>query len=443
LNNRENRRKASYAKELAESGGWYHSFEWPDGTVTEGVQTMDHQRDRWTSFGLPDDLTGKRVLDIGAWDGWFGFEAERRGASVTAVDCVEMPNFVEAHRRLNSAVDYRIIDIYDLPEAGLGKFDCVFFLGVLYHVKHPLLALEIVCALTEESAFVSSFVTDAHTWREHTDELPTLEFYETDELGGFMDSWFGPSVSCVLALCRAAGFARVDFLRIWDNHASVACHRKWPAAEARSAVSAELLGVCHARNWGINFNSRREEYLCWSFRWFEDGLRLEDVQLEVGGYGVPTVFLTKDAGERWIANCRLPPGLDAGWTEVSVTVAGAAASNSLRIAVDIPVVTDRVVIAGVTDGFDWTPAEVHLGTSGFLSCWMDGLPENADRNNTRVVLGGTRLDIDFLGELDERGFRQANAFVPIALAEGEYELKVSCGGVESEGVVLRVCSNSR
>ena len=404
---------------------------------------MDHQRDRWARFALPDDLRGKRVLDIGAWDGWFSFEAERHGASVIAVDCIEMPNFLEAHRRLNSAVDYRIIDLYELPEAGLGKFDYVFFLGILYHVKHPLLALEIVCAFTEESAFVSSFTTDAHTWHEHADALPTLEFYETDELGGSMDNWFGPSVSCVLALCRAAGFARVDFLRTWDNHAAVACHRNWPAAQARSADRAELLGVCHSRNWGINFNSRREEYLCWSFFWPNGDLRREDVHLEVGGYGVPTVFLTKDAGERWIANCRLPPGLDAGWAEISVTVAGAAASNSLRIAVDIPVVTDRVVIAGVSDAFDWTPSEVHLGNGGFLSCWMEGLPENADRNNTRVVLGGARLDIDFLGELDEQGWRQANACVPNTLAEGEYELTVSCGGAESEGVVVRVCSNSQ
>ena len=427
----------SYGKELAEKG-WYHSFEWPDGTVTQGVQSMEHQRERWRIFGLPGDLSGKRVLDIGAWDGWFSFEAERRGARVTAVDCIELPTFLEAHRRLNSAVDYRILDIYDLPAAGLGKFDYVFFLGVLYHVKHPLLALEIVCALTEETAFVDSFVTDGDSWREHADELPTLEFYETDDLGGHLDNWFGPSVSCLQALCRAAGFARVELLRTWKNAAITACHRKWPAGQGHSGEGAELLGVCHGRNWGINFSSRREEYLCWNFRWPNDSLRREDIQLQVDGYGVSALFLTKDPGPDWFANCRLPPGLEAGWKQVSLTVAGAPASNSLLIAVDLPVVTDRVVIAGVSDGLDWTEREVHLGTGGFLSCWLDGLPENADRNNTRMVFGGARLEIEFLGALDERGFRQANTCLPHTMAVGEYELTVSCGGAQSEGVMVRV-----
>ena len=59
---------------------------------------------------------------------------------------------------------------------------------------------------------MESFVTDANTWREHQDEVPTMEFYETDELGNQLDNWIGPSVSCLMAMCRAAGFARVEFL---------------------------------------------------------------------------------------------------------------------------------------------------------------------------------------------------------------------------------------
>src|SRR5581483_1834048 len=137
---RPSRRGRDFSQELAEKG-WYHSFELPDGTRIEGHNTLDILRKRWARFPLPGDLGGRRVLDVGAWDGWFSFEAERRGAEVTAIDCVE------------------------LPEAGLGRFDFVFFLGVLYHLKHPLLALETVCALTTDTAIVESFVTDAETWR--------------------------------------------------------------------------------------------------------------------------------------------------------------------------------------------------------------------------------------------------------------------------------------
>src|SRR5450432_4453857 len=77
--------------------GWYHSLELPDGQVIQGLQTIEQLRLRLAQFPIPADLTGKRVLDIGAWDGWFSFEAERRGAEVTAVDCVEAPHFLELH----------------------------------------------------------------------------------------------------------------------------------------------------------------------------------------------------------------------------------------------------------------------------------------------------------------------------------------------------------
>ena len=129
------------------------------------------------------------------------------------------------------------MDFYELPDAGLGKFDIVFFLGVLYHVRHPLLALEIVCALTRDVAIVDSFVTDPDDWQEHTDDIPTMEFYELDELGNQFDNWVGPTVPCLLAMCRAAGFARVELLGTGDHHAVVACHRKWEPAAGRAHVA--------------------------------------------------------------------------------------------------------------------------------------------------------------------------------------------------------------
>src|SRR5579871_367893 len=174
---RDARKRQDRSEELA-AKGWYHSFELPDGTVIDGVNPLPRLRERFDRFPLPADLHGKRILDIGAWDGFFSFEAERRGASVTAIDCVEAPHFVELHRKLNSRVDYRILEVYELASAGLGKFDAVFLLGVLYHLRHPLLALEIVCSLSTDIAIVESFVSDGEGWEEHAGEIPTMEFYE-------------------------------------------------------------------------------------------------------------------------------------------------------------------------------------------------------------------------------------------------------------------------
>src|SRR5271170_279909 len=78
----------------------YHSIELPDGSVLPGLQSIEHLRWRLGLFGLPEDLRGKRVLDIGAWDGWFSFECERLGAQVVAVDCVELDTFLEARELL-------------------------------------------------------------------------------------------------------------------------------------------------------------------------------------------------------------------------------------------------------------------------------------------------------------------------------------------------------
>src|ERR1700749_3207312 len=117
-NVRPSRRGTDFSQELY-SRGWYHSFELPDGTRLEGIIPLDKLQWRWSQFPLPASLAGKRLLDTGAWDGWFSFEAERRGGQVTAIDCVEIPTFLELHRKLNSKVDYRILDFYELTEAGI------------------------------------------------------------------------------------------------------------------------------------------------------------------------------------------------------------------------------------------------------------------------------------------------------------------------------------
>ena len=82
----------------------------------------------------------------------------------------------------------------------------MLFFGVLYHVKHPLLALENVCGMCRDMACIESFVTDADL-----NAIPSMEFYETTELRGQLDNWVGPNVACLMAFSRTAGFARVQF----------------------------------------------------------------------------------------------------------------------------------------------------------------------------------------------------------------------------------------
>ena len=114
--------------------GRYHSIELPGGVVVEGFQSVGQLRRRCALFPIPQDLRGRRVLDIGAWDGWFSFEMERRGASVVAVDAIPNPAFLEAREMLGSKVDYVVEDVCRLSPERIGRFDIVLFLGVLYQI---------------------------------------------------------------------------------------------------------------------------------------------------------------------------------------------------------------------------------------------------------------------------------------------------------------------
>jgi tRNA (mo5U34)-methyltransferase len=98
-------------QKLLNETGWWHSFELPDGSVREGVNSLESLRHRVSQFPIPQDLSGTRVLDIGAWDGWFSFEMERRGAHVVAIDVFDNPRFREMHKIYNSRVDYRQMDV--------------------------------------------------------------------------------------------------------------------------------------------------------------------------------------------------------------------------------------------------------------------------------------------------------------------------------------------
>jgi 2-polyprenyl-3-methyl-5-hydroxy-6-metoxy-1,4-benzoquinol methylase len=85
---------------LRSAKGWWHSFELPGGRRIDGAVDLAALKLRLAQFPIPADLRGKRVLDIGAWDGWYSFEMERRGAEVMAIDCWDNPRFHEVHEIL-------------------------------------------------------------------------------------------------------------------------------------------------------------------------------------------------------------------------------------------------------------------------------------------------------------------------------------------------------
>ncbi len=155
------------------------------------------------------------MLDVGAWDGFFSFEAERRGAErVLATDSFcwggggwgTKDGFDLARRALDSKVEDHEIDVLDLSPETVGTFDVVLMLGILYHMKHPLLALEKVRSVTKERLIMSTFV-DMTWWPK-----PAAAFYEGSEANRDPTNWWGPNPAAVVGMLRAAGFERVEIV---------------------------------------------------------------------------------------------------------------------------------------------------------------------------------------------------------------------------------------
>ena len=303
----------------------YHTIELPDGSVLPGLQTVEHLRWRLSLFGLPEDLRGKRVLDIGAWDGWFSFECERRGAVVVAVDCVALNTFLEAKELLGSQVEYLELDVDELATARLGTFDIVLFFGVLYHLRHPLLGLEKVVELCTDTALIESFVIASE---ERT--IPAvMEFYERIELGGQIDNWCGPSPEALLGMCRSAGFAQAELRDVTNQRASVVCRRHWPEPRFETAAP-HLSAAVNNRTQMARFHPLKDEYLCCYFKSAETSLTADALFVEVDGFGTQTLVVTASAEGAWQADCMRPPGLAPGRHRVRLRTAGSALSNAVE-----------------------------------------------------------------------------------------------------------------
>ena len=430
------------ADEFSESG-WYHSIELPDGEVLQGLQSLDQQKQRLERLPIPDDLSGKRVLDIGTWDGWFAFEMERRGADVTAIDNIEQPAFYLARDRLGSKVDYLVMDVYDLSARTAGRFELVLFLGVLYHLKHPLLGLEKVCEVTRDTALVESYVIDEGLPTDgEAGSVPVMEFYEEDELANRLDNWIGPNTACLLALCRAAGFARVELLCVVEQRAHVACYRHWePEPKKPSQPRPVLTEALNLRTSEKQFESRRDDYVSLWFECDTPGLTVANVLPEIGGFGVRPIFVGRKHENAWQLNCKLPPGLGAGPHDVRIRTVDSQFSALVSISVDLqqqPLDLGRLKIVGATDAETFDEYQVWLGKETWASLWVEGVPESVGRDGVKVRLGEAALPVSYLGPIDKNGYRQINVRLHPSTVAGEYPVAVGCGGAMSAPVRVRV-----
>jgi tRNA (mo5U34)-methyltransferase len=197
---------------------WFHSIELAPGVHTVSADATAQLRKREQAMLDGIELKGKSVLDIGAWDGYFTFAAKRRGAKrVMALDHFcwsgegwgSKAGFDFAREKLGMQdvedIDLEVEQIN--PESVGSRFDVVLFLGVLYHLRHPLLGLERAASVCTETMVVETAV-DARWMRR-----PAMVFYPGKELNGDPTNWWGPNVPCMVAMLKDLGFSKVS----WDH----------------------------------------------------------------------------------------------------------------------------------------------------------------------------------------------------------------------------------
>jgi tRNA (mo5U34)-methyltransferase len=209
-------------------GDWFHNLD------LAGVRTApehflgDYPRDLWRAIEntIPSDLRGKTVLDVGCNAGFFSIEMKRRGAD--RVVGIDSDDRYLAQARLatevaGAEVELRKLDAYDVAELG-EKFDVVLFMGVLYHLRHPLLALDLLREhVTRDLLLVQTLLRGnldpPREWGEDypfeetaifdDPRWPKMHFVER-EYAHDWTNWWIPNRACAGAMLRAAGFSVIE-----------------------------------------------------------------------------------------------------------------------------------------------------------------------------------------------------------------------------------------
>jgi tRNA (mo5U34)-methyltransferase len=220
-------RRSRIRQRIHELGDWFHNL------TLDGVQTApahflgDYPAVKWRRFAhaIPADLTGWSVLDIGCNAGFYSQEMKRRGAArVLGVDTdrryLAQARFAAAVTGLD--IEFRELSVYQLP-ALTERFDLVLFTGVLYHLRYPLLALDILRAysvgklllfqsMLRGSPEIGTFATDYDFNETAPFEDPSYPraYFVEHKYAGDPTNWWVPNRAAAEAMLRAAGFAIVD-----------------------------------------------------------------------------------------------------------------------------------------------------------------------------------------------------------------------------------------
>jgi tRNA (mo5U34)-methyltransferase len=238
--------------EIARLAPWFHNLHLPDGRQTAPDHPLgDFPSFKWKELGpqIPADLTGWTALDIGCNAGYYSFQLARRGAQVTGLEpdahYLAQARWAAERLELSGRVEFRQGTVYDLartPE----RWDLVLFMGVLYHLRHPLLALDAVAGVVGRMLVLQTLTVPGE---ERVDAPPNLSIdarellrergwpmmaFLEHELADDETNWWAPNSAGVEAMARSAGLEVVDH----PAHEIWICRPRTPFPHAEELAAA-------------------------------------------------------------------------------------------------------------------------------------------------------------------------------------------------------------
>jgi tRNA (mo5U34)-methyltransferase len=251
-------------REIDALGPWFHNLHLPDGAQTAPDHFLggDFPSFKWREIArtIPRRLAGWRVLDVGCNSGFYSFELARRGASVVGIDVeplyLAQARWAAAEFRLQKQVEFREMEVYDIARSD-ETFDLVWFMGVFYHLRYPMLGLDIVSQKVDRLMLFQTLTTPGEEVFEQTANRgfddrqllrdpgwPRMAFFEKG-FAGDPTNWWAPNHAACEAMLRSAG------MRVLSRpaHEFYLCEPDLQRrASALPSCDAELLAVT-GRPW--------------------------------------------------------------------------------------------------------------------------------------------------------------------------------------------------
>jgi tRNA (mo5U34)-methyltransferase len=214
---------AGLAEGADELAPWFHNLHLPDGSQTAPQHPLgDFPNFKWMDIAphIPADLSGWTALDIGCNAGFYAIELARRGAHVVALDKDEhflrQARWARERYAFGDRIEVRQGQVYDLASTQ-ESFDLVVFMGVFYHLRYPLLGLDVVARRVKRLMIFQTLTLPGDKVVEVPDDLPfsqraamqqegwpKMAFIEK-ELAGDWTNWWAPNHACIEAMLRSTG----------------------------------------------------------------------------------------------------------------------------------------------------------------------------------------------------------------------------------------------